>query len=202
MNVLHSSRPLLTAVLLLCASAALHAQTPTRRPIPLNSDSLGFSVQFPGTYMLGTPEVQPIESQAGVMEVTTWSAPSYDHNSLCMVVVTEYPREMYDLLKAQGNYDVTTKTLLDTAVNGGMRNLNNAKVTSKKNVTLNGIIGQSIRLQTTRSGRKIYGRIDYFILENRLYQVGYLAVKKKSVDAASIVGYFKSFQIMMTKMQE
>jgi len=183
-------RLLILVSLFLLGSAALSAQT------PLRSDSLGFSVVLPRGYEVPSPEVEPISSDVGTMQMTMWRALGADGNSICMVAVTDYPREMYEMIQSQGNYAAATKALLDSATNGGLRSLNNAKLISRKDFSLNGAQGRSIRLQTTQMGRKIYGRFDYFISENRLYQVAYLAANKKAVDAAATASYFQSFKLM------
>ena len=90
--------------------------------------------------------------------------------------------------------DELREKMLEGAKEGAIENMH-ATLDNEENITLDGIPGRSIRFTADNEGQAMHGRFDYFMVGNRLYQVGYIALTADGLDTDAVRSYFKSFKI-------
>lgn len=173
-------RTSLVATILLLAywSPALHAQD------TYTSRAGGFAVAFPNGYP--NPRVDSSEVSTQIGSLTMYTFLTEQASSACMVAYSDYPEEAFE--------GANMKALLDSARNGALNNVR-GKLIRQKKISINGNPGLSVYFRGKSGATTIYGRFDYYIVTPRLYQIGFMALSQKEVDARNVKTYFSSFRL-------
>jgi hypothetical protein len=88
--------------------------------------------------------------------------------------------------------------MLEGAKEGAIENMH-ATLEAEDTISLDGVSGRSIRFTAQNEGQAMHGRFDYFMVGNRLYQVGFIALTSDGLADDSVQDYFKSFKITKKK---
>lgn len=144
----------------------------------------GFSVAFPDGYPSPKVDSSDVSTRIGALKMYTFLAERND--AACMVAYSDYPEDAFD--------GASVSALLDSARNGALNNVN-GKLIKQKSITINGHPGRSVYFRGKSGGTTIYGRFDYYLVEPRLYQIGYMALRQKSIDTREVKNYFSSFRL-------
>lgn len=150
----------------------------------LESEEGRFSVRIPVGFSSPEESTVPLETAVGKLDMKVFTAVK-GAGAVIMAAYIDYPEEAF----AAG-----TEKMLDGARDGALKNLN-GKLSSQKSITLLGHPGRSITFSGTSAGTKLFGRVDYFIVKPRLYQLLYISQKKADVGTTAIKNAFSSFTL-------
>jgi hypothetical protein len=79
---------------------------------------------------------------------------------------------------------------------------NNAKLLSSKNIKLGSYKGKSVTLASKGADGNFFERFDVYVINSRLYQVGFVGYTKEEMSKPDILDYFKSFNIFSEEPKE
>lgn len=150
----------------------------------LESDKGRFTVTIPAGYSYPEETTMPLNTAVGNLDMQVFTA-TKGNNAVFMVAYVDYPDEAF----AKG-----TGTMLDGARDGAMRNLS-GKVEREVHVAMDDHPGRSVTFTGKSQGMKLYGRVDYYLANKRLYQVLYLSNTKSDVQETNIQRCFASFAV-------
>ena len=159
--------------------------------VELASDEGHFRVVLPSGFSNPVASTLPISTARGTLDMQVYTS-AKGTNAVFLIGYIDYPDQAFEQ---------STTTMLDGARDGALRNLN-AKLSSQKDVKLMGYPGRTITFAGTSEGQKLYGRVDYYIVKPRLFQVLYLSSKKKDVADKNIKDAFASFAFTDTPAAE
>ncbi len=126
----------------------------------------------------------PLETAVGKLDMKVFTA-TKGQGSVFMTAYIDYP---------ENAFEAGTEKMLDGAREGALKNLN-GKVDRQESVTLDGNPGRSMTFTGKTGGMDVYGRVDYYIVKPRLYQILFLSQDKAMVEDASITTAFGTFKI-------
>jgi len=169
----------LATFVLVVASTTLQAQN------PYTSEEGGFRVAFPSGFPDPNVDSKDVETKIGTIQMKTFL--TEQPNAACMVAYSDYPAESFE--------GASTQALLDSARNGALSNVG-GKLIKQRNITINGYPGRSIYFRGKSGSSTVFGRFDYYLVQPRLYQVGYMTLRQKDIDAKKVKAYFSSFGLL------
>ncbi len=169
-----------------CAMANLAASTAERafEGMLLESEEGRFSVRIPEGFSNPTESTMPIEMTFGNIDMKAFTA-TKGQGSVFMTAYIDYP---------DSTFAAGTEKMLDGAREGALKNLH-GKILSQKSTSLLGHPGRSMKFVGKTDGMRVHGRVDYFIVRPRLYQVLFLTTAKAMVEARTITSAFATFTI-------
>lgn len=171
---------------LLATTSLAHAQRLT------SSEEGRWSLQLPASFTAAPERKVPMSTQIGEVTMNLTMAQSPDGNNLVMVAYCDYPEAIFSMGSSKV---VTINKMLDSARDGGLRNVPKAKLISEKKTQLNGLPGRSIVFSGSSQGKKVYARFDYYIDVPRLYQIGYITTSRASIESAPVRTMFASLAL-------
>lgn len=158
---------------------------PSPSPKPFISKPGRFSISIPDGYSEPELESNDIPSEIGEIKLYMYTSVNMTEG-VCLVGYSDIQSiTMTDELKIE---------MLEGAKEGAISNMN-ATLQSEEEMTIDGHPGRSIRFTTDNEGTTLRGRMDYYMVENRLYQVGFIEIANNSLDGAPVKGYFNSFKL-------
>lgn len=175
--------------------AATHTAAPENVSSPLmlmdlfTSDDGKFSIQIPDGY--SEPELQSSDVDSEIGDIKLHLYMSVNTEGVCLIGYSDINMEITDDLKSD---------MLEGAKEGAISNMG-ATLQSEEDISIDGHPGRSIRFTTESEGIPMRGRIDYYMVDNRLYQVGFIETGNNSMDRANVQNYFKSFKLASAKKE-
>jgi len=151
-----------------------------------------WAIQFPSG--LSTQGEQPMRIPTQIGEVVMHMTMAQDSGGSRMMMVAwcDYPATVFE---NGGSREEEIGRMFDSAREGGLRNIQNARLLSEEKIDLDGLPGRSIRFVGTMQEQPVYARFDYYIDVPRLYQVGYIAMEEASVGSGDVRRSFTSFTV-------
>lgn len=166
------------------APSSSAASSATTEPTELSSEGGRFSVTFPSGFSKAQESTMPLETAVGKLDMKVYTA-TKGQGSVFMAAYIDYPENAF----AAG-----TEKMLDGAREGALKNLN-GQVDHQEEVTLDGNPGRSMTFTGKTGGMDVYGRVDYYIVKPRLYQILFLSQDKAMVEDAGITEAFGTFKL-------
>ncbi len=145
-----------------------------------------FSIALPDGYSRPKLEVNDVASDMGAIKLYMYMSIRSSEGA-CLVG--------YSDIKGVQLTDELRQKMLDGAREGALNNMN-ATLDSETPTTLEGNPGRIVRFTAEKDGQKIRGRFDYYLVNNRLYQVGFIAIAQDALEQESISAFFGSFKLM------
>lgn len=154
-----------------------------------SSDDGNFSIQIPEGY--SEPELQSSDVDSEIGDIKLHLYMSVNTEGVCLIGYSDINLEITDELK---------NDMLEGAKEGAITNMG-ATLQSEEDISIDGHPGRSIRFTTESEGIPMRGRIDYYMVKNRLYQVGFIETGNGSMDRVTVQNYFKSFKLAPAKKE-
>jgi hypothetical protein len=167
------------------SDTASSSSTSETKGTELASSEGGFNVMMPPGFTNPQQSTQMLSTPVGPVNMTLFTS-TEDTNSAFMVAYLDYPESAFEGSKIEA--------MLDGARDSALSSLN-ATLDKQENVTLDGNPGRSMTFTGSAEGREVYGRIDYFIAQPRLYQILFITGAKDRLGAEKIQNSFSSFKI-------
>lgn len=143
-----------------------------------------FSISLPSGFSKPKLETSDIGDKGD--KVKLYMHTSLGENGVCLIG--------YNDLDIKDINDELRNTLLDGAKDGALKNMN-ATVGSEKNISLDGNPGRSMEFTADNEGQAMHGRFDYYLVGNRLYQVGFIGITEGALEDTDVLNYFASFKV-------
>jgi hypothetical protein len=150
----------------------------------LASDQGEFSVKIPEGFSNPEESTMPLETAAGKLNMKVFTS-SKGEGAVFMTAYIDYPDSAF----RNGE-----ETMLDGAREGALKNLN-GQVVRQESKTLDGNPGRSVTFTGKSGATDVFGRVDYYLVKPRLYQVLFLSQTKEMVDDPGISASFDSFKL-------
>jgi hypothetical protein len=173
-------------------SARTSATAPPAPEADFSSKDGRFSIVFPEGYSTPKLEKSDIPSELGKIKLYMFTSLN-DAEGVCLVGYS-------DINGVTITNDLKEK-MLDGAKEGALKNMN-ATLENERTVELDGNPGRSLLFVTESGGEQMHGRFDYYMVGNRLYQIGYIAIAEGALDADHVVSYFDSFKLAAAKSKK
>lgn len=177
--------------------AAIYHAAESFRPAPpfkniLVSKPGRFSISLPDGYPKPTLESSNVASEVGRIKLSMYTSVK-EEDGVCLVGYSDISSvKITPELKEE---------MLDGAKEGALAQLN-ATLETEEGVLLDGHPGRSIRFISNNDGITLRGRMDYYMVGKRLYQVGFIEIGDGVLDSESIENYFSSFKLTSTTKQK
>lgn len=144
-----------------------------------------FSIAMPNGFPKPTLENSNIPSEIGRIKLSMYTSVKEDAG-VCLV----------------GYSDISSVTItpelkeemLDGAKQGALAQLD-ATLEGEEGIMLDGHPGRSIRFTSNSDGITLRGRMDYYMVEKRLYQIGFIEIGDGLLESENIHGFFSSFKL-------
>ncbi|MBS1911712.1 MAG: hypothetical protein JST22_06985 [Bacteroidetes bacterium] len=145
-----------------------------------------FTVKYPDGFTMSSnsESTMPLETAVGKLDMKVNTAMK-GAGEVMMTAYIDYPDKAFD---------AGIPVMLDGAQDGAMKNLGGT-VEHREDITLDGNPGRSLTFSGKSSGTDVYGRVDYYIVKPRLYQILYLSDKKDGVSSDPVKAAFSSFKL-------
>lgn len=140
-----------------------------------------FSIELPSWCGDAQRQEQQVESPSGPITVVTYVARGED-GAACIITYSELSGPITD---AEGTMKSGRDSLLQQL---------NVTLEHEKAIEINGFEGRSIHFATTEP-RPVYGRTDFVVADDRLYQVIYIGYTPEARDEVESSELFSSFMI-------
>lgn len=172
------------------AAAPAHAYIrPLQAPANLFTSNAGrFSVALPDGYPAMSLEVSDVPSELGELKLYMYTSVDSEHG-VCLVG--------YSDVKTITMSDGVKQEMLEGAQEGALSNMN-ATLVSEEEITLDGNPGRSIRFISETEEMNLRGRMDYYIVGRRMYQVGFIEIADGALESDGVSDYFASFKLIPT----
>jgi hypothetical protein len=145
-----------------------------------------FSVILPDSFPPPQLSSKQVTTEVGDITMHLYTSSKSD-GSAFIISYNDYP----------GNAFVKeTSMMMDDIRDGALNNMD-AKLESQKDFSFEGHPARTLNFSLTSEGRKGYGRLQYFIVAPRLYQIIFLALDNQSErDAIATDRTFSSFKLL------
>jgi hypothetical protein len=164
---------------------ASHISVTIPKDTPFSSKPGRFSISLPSGFSKPKLETSDIGDKGD--KVKLYMHTSLGGNGVCLIG--------YNDLDVKDMNDEMRNTLLDGAKDGALKNMN-ATVGSEKNISLGGSPGRSMEFTADNEGQTMHGRFDYYLVGNRLYQVGFIGITESALEDTDVLNYFASFKVL------
>lgn len=148
-----------------------------------------FFISIPDGYTKPKLEKSDIPSELGNIKLYMYTAVNISEG-VCLVG--------YSDINGITITDELKEKMLDGAKEGALKNMN-ATLEDEQVISLEGNPGRSLRFVTENEGQQMRGRFDYYMVKNRLYQIGYIAIAEDALNSDNVQGYFSSFKLVQAK---
>lgn len=172
-------------------AASFSTSVPSDEKGPRTTDSARFqpadgrfSIQMPQGFTDPVESDMPIKSAVGELNMKLYTS-MLDEHTVLLISYTDYPEPA---AKSE------PKILLHGARDGAMRSLQ-ATILNQKEGAANGTSSLSVLFTGSSSGRKTFGRVDYYYAEPRLYTVLLLTPRRNTISSQPISKSFASFTV-------
>ncbi len=167
--------------------SAKAATPPTPGGIVIDSKEGKFSITLPPGFGNPTLKTNPIETDAGKIDMHLYSSEKSD-GSAFILSFNDYPIETFDMKPMEKMMDDVRDGVI-----GDMKG-NQEKQTDFK---YEGSPARSVWFNTMLDEtHKGYGRLDYIIAKPRLYQMIYIGMDASTVESNEVKNAFNSFKIV------
>lgn len=140
-----------------------------------------FSIELPGSCGAAQKHEQKVESPSGPIDVVSYVAKA-DDGSACIVIYSELSGPITD---PESAIDSNRDSLLGQL---------GVQVEAEKPITVSDFEGRSMQFTTT-DPRPVFGRADFVVADDRLYQVIYIGYSQDSRMAMESSEFFNTLQI-------
>ncbi|MBS1911721.1 MAG: hypothetical protein JST22_07030 [Bacteroidetes bacterium] len=158
---------------------------------PFQSKDGRFSFTFPDGFSEPSPSTMPLETAVGNLKMKVFTS-TKGSGSVFLAAYIDYPKKAF----TEG-----TEVMLDGAENGAMENLGGT-VDTKHSIAIDGNPGRSLVFHGNNKGTDIFGRVDYYIVKPRLYQILYLTDSQENLTDDNITNAFSSFALTKGKSRK
>lgn len=145
-----------------------------------------FSISIPEGFSDPELETNNIPSEIGKIKLYMYTSVN-ETQGVCLVG--------YSDIKSITMTDELKEEMLEGAKEGALSNMN-ATLEGEESIMLDGHPGRSIRFTTDSEDTQMRGRMDYYMVDNRLYQVGFIEIANSALDGADVQEYFNSFKLI------
>jgi hypothetical protein len=180
------SKPAAIGLLALLLFVACDVPVSAQKTKPFVSKTGRFSIVFPSGHGAPKDSRQEMPSEEGVLVATSYMAST--KKSVAIVVCIDYPSGSLD--------DDDPKAIVDSAQAGMFRGMGDVVPSQVTDVAINGYPGRSALFTSTYEGTIIYGRVDSYLVGERLYQLTYASENAADVKAKKAKGFFDSFKLI------
>lgn len=147
-----------------------------------------FSVNLPSQCGELQRQAQTLESDNGPIETVTWVGRG--DGGICIVNYTELTGPI-----------IEPEAQIDNGVESLMKELGTT-IEREKDQEIAGFPGRSIAYSGTAGSRQLFGRTDFAVAHDRIYQVIYIGYTPDDLLAAENSGYFRSLAIEAPDLEE
>jgi len=172
------------ALMFFAACGNKEAEAPSG--VTLESKEGKFSIVLPDSFPPPELSAKQVTTEVGDITMHLYTSSKSD-GSAFIISYNDYP----------GNAFVKeTSMMMDDIRDGALGNMD-AKLESQKDFTFEGHPARTLNFSLTSEGRKGFGRLQYFIVQPRLYQIIFLALdNQQERDAKAIDRTFSSFKLL------
>jgi len=143
-----------------------------------------FAIVFPDGF--GTPkqDKKNIPTEFGSFDLNIIGAEN--PQGAAMVMYSDFPKEVFE--------KKTPKQILDDGRDNALKTVNGT-LSKEEETTFEGAIRRSIYISANAGGKNVHARFDLMIIQNRLYQIAYLALLPEDLEKPEVKNYFSSFKL-------
>jgi hypothetical protein len=145
-----------------------------------------FVLKFPAGFDNPSFSVKDITTAAGKLKLGQYVSKHPD-GRVFIISYNDYPKEY--LMKAH------IPELMDTIRESSLRSMQ-ATLERQMDFTFEGGPARTVSFTLKINGVTGYGRLDYYLVSERLYQVIYIGLRKEDRDSKELKSSFKSFQLL------
>jgi hypothetical protein len=167
------------------ASSVTMAQSGQRKRVTAKGGR--FTALLPKGFGKPVESEQAVPTALGSLKMKMFLAQTPDGTKAVMLAYIDYPKKVIE----GGN----PTTMLDSGQAGALANMPDAQLVSQDDVSLEGNPGRSV-VFTTRSGDKeIHGRMDFYLVGVRLYQVFFASDDAGDLEREDVKDFFASLTL-------
>ena len=154
--------------------------------IKVESQEGRFSLFLPDSFPSPEFSTKQVTTEAGAIDMHLYTSSKSD-GSAFILSYNDYP---------EFAFEKETERMMDDIRDGALGNMD-AKLESQKDFTFEGNPARTINFSLTAEGQKGYGRLQYYIVKPRLYQIIFLSLDNQfERDAKAINQTFSSFKLL------
>ncbi len=154
--------------------------------VVVNSQEGRFSATMPEGYTSPAESTEPVATSVGTIDMKFYVSTKGNSNA-AMIAYSDYPES--------ARYR-DPSALLQGACDGAMQNMK-AKALRQETLLIDGNPGRSVYFKGKDAKRGLRGRVVYFLVKTRLYQILFLTTDgSENVDSPAIKAFFNSFRLL------
>lgn len=151
-----------------------------------------FSIALPDGYPKPQLENSNVPSEIGQIKLSMYTSVREDQG-VCLVG--------YSDISSMTITPELKEDMLNGAKEGALAQLN-ATLEAEEGIMLDGHPGRSIRFTSNNDEITLRGRMDYYMVGKRLYQIGFIEISDGALDSEGINNYFSSFKLTSATQQK
>lgn len=167
------------------ADTTVGTVAPQTKGVTLESKEGGFRVRLPEGFTNPDAASQEVTTDAGKIMLHLYTTSAADGSSF-VISYNDYPE--FAFVKSVGK-------MMDDIRDGALKNLN-ATLERQRDFRFEEYPARSLDFSLVSDGGKGFGRMQYFIVKPRLYQMVYIAFDSAHRDMAEVKGAFSSFELL------